>query len=126
MNKDTIIESLFREFNEIRYVALYIDDELVFKQKKKTDDSSSGETDRYEELLVNPTLLKLASQRGNMDCGGLDHLIVGYGNFYQLVKSIPNGHISVFLEKASDLNILPKTILRFLKDQFGESVITYS
>ena len=73
MNKDTVITSLFREFNEIRYAALYIEDELVFKQKEKTDDSSSGETDRYEELLVNPILLKLASQRGNMDCGGLDH-----------------------------------------------------
>ena len=73
MNKDTVITSLFREFNEIRYAALYIDDELLFKQIEKTDDSSSGETDRYEELLVNPILLKLASQRGNMDCGGLDH-----------------------------------------------------
>ncbi|MEM6525728.1 MAG: hypothetical protein AAF693_18155 [Bacteroidota bacterium] len=121
-SKDALIAALFRQFNEIRYVALYTEDELVLKQKEKMDDSSSGETDRYEELLVNPTLLKLAGQRGKIDCGGLDYLIIGYGNFYQLVKSIPNGHISVCLEKASDLNTLPKTIFWFLEEEFGELI----
>ena len=82
MDKEKIIISLFEEFSEVRYVALYIDDDLVCRQKEVTSDGSSGESDKYEELLVNPTLLKLASQRGNIDCGGLNFLIVGYGNFY--------------------------------------------
>ena len=43
-------------------------------------DASGLESDRYEELLVNPTLLTLATQRGNIDCGGLKYLIVRYGN----------------------------------------------
>lgn len=117
MDKGKIIESLFNEFSEIRYVALYVENDLVYKQKEETSDSSSGETDKYEELLVNPTLLKLASQRGNIDCGGLNHLIVGYGNFYQIVKSIPNGHISVCIEQTSDLNKLPNSIFSYLNEK---------
>ncbi len=119
MNKENIIGALFDKFSEIRYAALYIEGELVFKQRESMADSSSSETDKFEELLVNPTLLKLASQRGNIDCGGLNYLIIGYGNFYQLVKSIPNGHISICLEHHSDLNRLPDQIFRFLKDHFS-------
>ena len=33
--------------------------------------------DRYEELLVNPTLLTLAGQRGDIDYGGLRCLVLG-------------------------------------------------
>ena len=123
MNKEKIIESLFGEFSEIRYVAIYIKDKLVYKQKEKTSDSSSGETDKYEELLVNPTLLKLASQRGNIDCGGLNYLIIGYGNFYQVVKSVPEGHISICIEQKSDLNELPNSIFDYLNEKF-ENLMT--
>ncbi len=111
-----IIENLFHSFPNIRYVALYWNNELVFKQKEETQDSSSGETDRFEELLVNPTLLTLATQRGNIDCGGLDYLLIAYGNFHQLVKTISNGHVSICLDKNSDLNNLPKEIFLFLKE----------
>ena len=119
---DTIIEVLFKEFDEIRYVAIYKNDELVFQQRGETENTSSGETDTYEELLVNPTLLKLASQRGNIDCGGLNHLIVGYGNFHQLVKAIPKGHISICLQPSSDLNHLPTQIFAFLKARFEDAL----
>jgi len=125
MNKEKIIESLFNEFSDIRYVALYIGTELVYKQKDQTFDSSSGETDKYEELLVNPTLLKLASQRGNIDCGGLNYLIIGYGNFYQIVKSIPNGHLSICIVQESDLNKLPSSIFDYLNKKYGE-LMTYN
>ena len=45
MNKIEIIENLFNYFSEIRYVAIYKEGELVFKQKEQTLDGSSGETD---------------------------------------------------------------------------------
>jgi len=122
MNKEKIIESLFDEFSEIRYLAIYTEDNLVYQQKEGTSDSSSGETDKYEELLVNPTLLKLASQRGNIDCGGLNHLIIGYGNFYQIVKSIPNGHISICVKQKSDLNKLPNNIFDYLNEKFANLI----
>ena len=120
MSKEDIINALFEKFSEIRYVALYSDKDLVFKQREKISDSSSGETDKFEELLVNPTLLTLASQRGNIDCGGLNHLIIGYGNFYQLVKSTSDGHLSICLNRQSDLNRLPDEIFSFLKKSYAE------
>lgn len=120
MEAQKIITSLFEFSSDVRYVAIYYDQELIFEQRERTQDSSSGNTDTFEELLVNPTLLTLARQRGNIDCGGLRHLIIGYGNFYQLVKEIPQGHVSVCLDKNCDLNTLPGEIFTFLKSKFPE------
>ena len=70
----------------------------------KGSPSGSGrrgdESGRYEELLVNPALLVLARQRGNIDCGGQRYLIAGYGHFHQLVPAAA-GHVSVAFELAS-------------------------
>ncbi|MBW2001828.1 MAG: hypothetical protein JRI30_04860, partial [Deltaproteobacteria bacterium] len=71
-----MIEDIFAISDNIRYVAIYRDGKLEIRSKGGTEGASSLETDRYEELLVNPTLIKLASQRGNIDCGGLEYLIV--------------------------------------------------
>ena len=119
-NTNQIIDDLFNFLLEIRYVAIYQNDELTFKQRKQTSDSSSSDTDKYEELLVNPTLLTIARQRGNIDCGGLRFIIVGYGNFYQLVKEIKTGHISICLEKYVDLTIVPEKIFEFLKSKYSQ------
>ena len=61
-------------------------------------------SDFYEELLVNPALLTLARQRGDLDCGGLRHLVIAYGNFNQVVLPLPDGtgHLSVCLERDAD------------------------
>ena len=59
-----IIEGLFGSFCEVRYVAVYADGELTFRQREQIAGSSSSDTDRFEELLVNPALLTLARQRG--------------------------------------------------------------
>ncbi len=61
-------------------------------------------SDRFEELLVNPILVTLARQRGNIDCGSLDSLFVRYGNFTQLVVPIPKGHVSIALDRDADLS----------------------
>ncbi len=51
---------------------------------------------------MNPTLLKCATQRGNLDCGGLRGLVVAYGNFLQPVTPIRGGHLSVCFESGSN------------------------
>ncbi len=119
-NTNQIIDDLFNFLLEIRYVAIYQNDELTFKQREQTSNSSSSDSDKFEELLVNPTLLTIARQRGNIDCGGLRFIIVGYGNFYQLVKEIKNGHISICLEKNVDLTIVPEKIFEFLKSKYSQ------
>ena len=93
-----MIDKIFGLSKSIRYVAIYRNDQLESKSKAGTSFASSSESDRYEELLVNPTLLKLASQRGNIDCGGLHYLLVRYGNFFQFVLPTSGGHVSVCIE----------------------------
>src|SRR6201996_3324519 len=86
----------------VRYVALYRGGRLTSRQRSAVSDASASESDRYEELFVNPTLLTLARQRGNLDCGGAQFVLVRYGNFYQLVMDIPGGHVSVCFELSSN------------------------
>src|SRR5215469_1633184 len=61
-------------------------------QRVGVDVASSDVSNRFEELLVNPTLLTLATQRGDLDCAGLRHLIIGYGYFNAYVLPILGGH----------------------------------
>jgi len=92
---DDLIAALFDRMPAIRYVAIYRDGSLAMRQRPDLNDASAAESDRYEELLVNPTLLTLARQRGDIDVGGLDHLIVRYGAVFQLVIPIGGGHVSI-------------------------------
>jgi len=116
--KTDIIDFLFSNFGSIRYVAIYIDNDLEFRQREHTNDSSSSDSDRYEELLTNPVLLATARQRANIDCGGLRYIIVAYGNFYQLLKEVKGGHISICLHKDTDLNTIPGNIFDKLLQQY--------
>ena len=92
------MDALFDLTPEIRYVAVYQDRDLSIRQRPGIGQASAAESDRYEELLVNPTLLELTTQRGDIDCGGLRYVVVRYGNFYQLVVPINRGHVSVAFE----------------------------
>jgi len=96
-------DKIFRISKDIRYVAIYTDDELITSERPGIENTSSSESDKYEELIVNPTLLKLVTQRGNIDCGGAMYVIIRYGSFYEFVMPLKNGHLSVGIELNSDL-----------------------
>lgn len=98
----TAITSILDLSPDIRYVAIYRNDTLEMAQRESIEDASASESDRYEELLVNPTLLTLVKARGDIDCGGASFVVVGYGNFLQLVVALPDGHASVCFAKGSD------------------------
>jgi len=115
--KNKIIEDLFDFHKDIRYAAVYKDSELVFRQREQISDASAGESDKYEELIVNPTLLTLARQRGNIDCGGLRHMIISYGSFNQLIKEIKGGHVSICLDKKLDLTSTTEKVLDYLNSK---------
>ncbi len=72
------------------------------RQRPGLHNASASDSDRYEELLVNPTLLTLTRQRGEIDCGGLAYLIIRYGSFFQLVMPLKEGHISIAFEPQAD------------------------
>src|SRR6185312_5700002 len=91
-------DDVFAISPDIRYVAAAHGQQVQMRSRPDLRDASSSDSDLYEELLVNPTLLTLATQRGNIDCGGLRYLVVGYGHFHQLVIPSPAGHVSVAFE----------------------------
>ena len=93
-----LIDSIFALSNDIRYVAVYKNGELSLSVKEGLIGASSSDSDKYEELIVNPTLLTLVTQRGNIDCGGARYIIVRYGNFYQFIAPLIDGHISLSIE----------------------------
>ncbi len=97
-----VIDSILTLSEDIRYVAIYTHGELVTSSRPGTAGASSSESDKYEELLVNPTILTLVNQRGNIDCGGAEFVLVRYGNFYQIVMPIVEGHISICVEPYAD------------------------
>lgn len=97
-----LVEYMFRLSKEIRYVAVYTGGSLISSERPELLNTSSSESDKYEELIVNPTLLKLVTQRGNIDCGGAGYVLVRYGNFFEFIKPLQDGHISVGIELNSD------------------------
>ena len=111
-----LIRSLFSLSEHIRYVAIYDHGESTSLSKAGLAGTSSSESDRYEELIVNPTLLKLVTQRGIIDCGGIEFVIIRYGNFYQIVMPIGEGHISICVEPHADPLKLIEPIRNTLND----------
>ena len=109
-----LIAALFALAPEIRYVATYLDGVHASAQRPGLEGASSSESDKYEELIVNPTLLKLVTQRGNIDCGGAAWVIIRYGNFYELVVPVPQGHLSIGIEPAGDPLALADQVLHLV------------
>lgn len=106
LDHDTLIERCLAFSSEVRYVAVYRDGILRSRQRADLTGASTSESDRYEELLVNPTGLTLFGQRGTIGCGGLRYLLVRYGNFFQFIRPVPNGHVSIALEPVADVGAL--------------------
>jgi hypothetical protein len=97
-----VVEELLLCHSDVRYVALYQNGKLDTTTRQGRSGASAGESDKYEELLVNPTILKLVAQRGDIDCGGAHFVVIRYGNFYQWIRSIRGGHASVCIEAGGD------------------------
>lgn len=95
---ESLIHSLFALSPAVRYVALLRGKELELQERPGLSGASASETDRYEELLVNPAVLTLLGRRGELDCGGLDHVWIRYGNFWTGLFPTADGHVNVGLE----------------------------
>ncbi|HEU5040159.1 MAG TPA: hypothetical protein VFT84_05045 [Gemmatimonadales bacterium] len=117
-----LIERVFALTPDIRYVAVYLDGQLRSSQRPGLSQASASESDKYEELIVNPTLLTLTRQRGEIDCGGLEFVLIRYGSFYELVLPLPGGHLSVGIEPHADpLQLVPR--VRAAADGAGSGAV---
>lgn len=108
------MQAVLQLSDDVRYVALYADGELD-TLSRHADNASAAESDRYEELLVNPALMLLTRQRGDIDCGGMSFVVIRYGAFFQLVMPWRSGHASVALELTADPFALQPIISRALQ-----------
>ena len=113
---DTLLDTLFQLTQQIRYIAVYSAGQLVMRQRPDLHHASASDSDRYEELLVNPTLLTLTRQRGEIDCGGLAYLIIRYGFFFQLVMPLKEGHISIAFEPQANPVSYVEQVMYILHD----------
>lgn len=97
---DRLRDAIFALGPYVRYVAFGSGQEVSMVERDGVSGASDEASDFFEELLVNPALLTLARQRGELDCGGLRHVVVGYGNFHQVVLPLPTppAHVSVCVE----------------------------
>jgi hypothetical protein len=106
----TLRQAIFDLGPQIRYVAFGEGQRVETAQRDGIADASDASSDFFEELLVNPTLLTLARQRGELDCGGLRHVIVAYGNFNQVVVPAAWGHVSVCVEREADAEVVARQV----------------
>src|SRR5262249_17602107 len=109
-------DDVFAISPDIRYVAAAHGQQVQMRSRPDLHSASSSNSDLYEELLVNPTLLTLATRRGNIDCGGLRYLIVGYGHFEMLVIPTSDGHVGVGFEVGTNPTDHLHSITRVMAD----------
>ena len=103
MSQELPIRAVLTVHRDVRYAASMQEGTLATAVRPDLMNASDAESDRYEELLVNPAILALTVNRGNIDCGGLDYILIRYGSFFQLVMPIRGGHLSVCIEPAADV-----------------------
>ncbi|HKC10886.1 MAG TPA: hypothetical protein VKI41_02385 [Vicinamibacteria bacterium] len=94
---------LFRIEPKIRYVAVNQDVRIVeMVQSPQHPSYNPPESDRIEELIVNPIVLEITRRRGEIDMQGVRHVLIRYGTQYQLILPYGDGHASVGVELADD------------------------
>ena len=105
-----MMDAVFAASPAVRYVAVYRAGKLESRQRSGIAGASAGESDKYEELIVNPTLLTLVRQRGDIDCGGLESVLIRYGSFWEFVLPLVDGHLSVGVEPDADVVAVTRAI----------------
>lgn len=112
MSTTPLSSKLFALEPRIRYVAVNQNGHIIEMQQSAAHPSyNPPESDRIEELVVNPVVLELAARRGNIDMDGIRYVVIRYGTQYQLLFPYEQGHVSIGVELHDDpLEIARKVI----------------
>lgn len=108
-----ISPELFELDPGIRYVAVNQGGTII-EMEQRLPTHNPVETDRMEELLVNPAVLDLTKRRGDLDLDGVRYIIIQYGLQFQAVFNYKDGHVSVGIESDSDAVDVVRKILEHL------------
>jgi len=100
----------------IRYVAVNQRERIIeMKQNPERPSLNPTETDRMEELIVNPISLEAARRRGNIDMKGIRYVIVRYGTMYELIFPYKHGHLSIGVDLNAKPTVVANTVAKCLK-----------
>ncbi len=120
----SLAEQLFRIEPRMRYVAINQAGLVVEMMQSPTCPTlNSAETDRLEELIVNPIVLEITRRRGEIDIGGTRFVVIRYGSLYQVIMPYRAGHVSLSVELHDDpLQIAEKVgeYLNRLSEHYNE------
>lgn len=106
---------LFDLDSNIRYVAVNQSGLIVeMEQNPKRPSLNPTETDRMEELIVNPVIIELIRRRGNLDMDGMRYVVVRYGTMYELIFPFKDGHLSIGLELNADPTEVAQSVAKCL------------
>ena len=106
---------LFELNSNIRYVAVNQKGRIVeMEQNPKWPSHNPADTDRMEELIVNPVILDLAKRRGDIDLNGIRYVVIRYGLQYQLLFPFKEGHVSVGVELKADIATVANDVAKHL------------
>jgi len=101
--EEKLSPQLFSMEPKIRYVAVNQEGRIVEMEQSPSHPSyNPNETDRMEELIVNPIVLELAARRGNLDMDGIRYVVIRYGTQYQVLIPYGEGHLSIGVELQDD------------------------
>jgi len=108
---EKVSSKLFALDPNIRYVAINQRGRIVeMEQNPERPSLNPSETDRMEELIVNPIILELVKRRGNLDLSGIRYVVIRYGVMYQLIFPYKEGHLSIGLEQSANPTEVAKKI----------------
>ncbi len=101
--EEKLSERLFRLEPKIRYVALNQKGQIEeMRQSPRHPSTNPPESDRIEELIVNPIVLEIAARRGNIDMDGIRYVVIRYGTQYQVLLPYRDGHLSIGVNLEDD------------------------
>lgn len=102
MKGESLLDAILELSPVIRYGALHLGGGEPLLRERPNAAPGSAEGERWDELIVNPVLIELASRRGDVDYGGLDYLVVRYRRCTNLVLPLDGGHLSVLIDPDAD------------------------
>jgi hypothetical protein len=106
---------LFDLDSHIRYVAVNQIGQIVeMEQSPKWPSYNPADTDRMEELIVNPVVLDLAKRRGDLDLDGIRYVVIRYGLQYQILFPFNEGHISIGVELQANVTEVANKVAKYL------------
>ena len=106
---------LFKFDPKIRYVSINRNGTIVeMTQNPDLPMYNPHDTDRTEELVVNPTVLDLLRRRGSLDQYGVKFVVIHYDEFYQVVMPYEDGHLSIGVELTADVIDVVKRVTKLL------------